>query len=84
MPFNAVQTVELPCEKPITFEYRGGKFHITDPALGFARCMGPETFFQSIANAVECSRGHRPWDQPSAEIVSLADHAAALRGSVSK
>jgi hypothetical protein len=67
----------LRCERPIEYEYRGGTFYINDPALGFVRTMEAESFFQSIANAVECSRGHRPWEErPTAKIISFADHAA--------
>lgn len=74
----------LPSEQPCTFEYRDRCFYISDPALGFVRTMSAETFFQSIANAVECSRKHRPWEKPTAEIISFADHHAATSGKPSK
>jgi hypothetical protein len=75
--FNKSAGAVLRCDQPIEYEYRGGIFYISDPTLGFVRSMDPESFFQSIANAVECSRGHRPWEErPSAEIINLADHAA--------
>jgi hypothetical protein len=78
MPHNAVAKGPiLPCEEPIEFEYRGGMFYLSDPALGFSRAMRPSVFFATIAKAVECSRDHRPWDRPSAEIIDFAAHAAA-------
>jgi hypothetical protein len=77
MPLSAAATTVLPSSQPCVFEYRDQLFYIVDPALGFARAMSAETFFQTIANAVECSRQHRPWERPTAEIISFADHAAA-------
>lgn len=78
-------TAVLPCEQPLTFEYRDAekRFYIYDPTLGFVRSMSPEHFFQNIANAVECSRSHRPWK--TAEVINLADHqAASVSGRPSK
>lgn len=71
----------LACNEPCVFEYRGGVFEVFDPALGFPRAMSVDAFFQTIANAVECARQHRPWDRPSADVISLADHAATGRSS---
>jgi hypothetical protein len=75
MPLSNAAT--LVCERPCEFAYRNGLFYIGDPALGFDRSMSADTFFQTIANAVECSRLHRPWDRPSAEIIDFAAHQAA-------
>lgn len=75
--FNKSAGAVLRCDQPIECEYRGGLFYISDPALGFVRTMEADAFFQTIANAVECSRGHRPWEErPTAKIISFADHAA--------
>lgn len=75
---SAVPAV-LQCEQPLTFEYRDAEktFYICDPALGFLRSMPAEPFFATIVNAVECSRAHRPWVRPTAEVIDFADHQAA-------
>lgn len=74
----------LPSRQPCSFEYRDRMFYITDPALGFERAMDAETFFETVVNAVECARAHRPWDKPTAEIIDFRQHhAASSRGSQS-
>lgn len=76
--------VALSSKQPCSFLYKDRMFYITDPALGFERSMDPETFFQSIVNAVECAREYRPWDRPTAEIITFPRHQAATSGRPSK
>lgn len=71
----------LVSEVACIFEFRDGLFYIADMSLDVTRAMRPDAFFQTIANAVECSRQYRPWEKPSAEIINLADHAAASGNS---
>lgn len=68
------------CEQALVFDYRGGLFYVTDPTLGITQAMRPTEFFSTIAAAVECSRQHRPWAKPSAEIIDL-HHAATGKSS---
>lgn len=84
MPLGGLAKAALDCVGPVTFDYDGDWFYISDPALGFVRRQTPADFFKSVANAVECSRKHRPWDRPVAEIINLADHAASVSGKPSK
>lgn len=75
MPATAIPPHAIICEQPVEFVYRDGLFYCTGP-LG-TKAMRPSVYFATIAAAVECSREHRPWARPVAEVVSLADHQAA-------
>jgi hypothetical protein len=85
MPENA-SVQDLRAEQPITFEYdpREQIFLVNVPALGFPLAIPAPTFFENIVAAVECSRSHRPWDRPTAEIIDFARHQAATSGRPSK
>jgi hypothetical protein len=83
---SSAKAAELRSEQPALFEYREREqvFHVTVPSLGFPLVIPAATFFENIVNAVDCSRQHRPWDRPSAEIIDFAAHQAAISGRPSK
>jgi hypothetical protein len=76
LPSNAAKQPAVVCEAPLVFEYRAPIFYVFNPNTGARQAYTAEIFFATIAAAVECSRLHRPWDRPPAEVISMAEHQA--------
>ena len=53
MALSEVGDATLVCELPSEFVYRGGRFYVMDPALGFARAMSTETFLRNFESAAK-------------------------------